>query len=73
MFTVYILFTQKHQRTYVGFTEDLTARLKRHNVRLVTATAPYAPWEVFYTEHCDDLGEAKIREKYWKSGGEDVN
>ena len=69
MFTVYILFSEKHQRTYVGFTEDLVARLKRHNGRLVTASAPYAPWEVLYTESCDCLKDAKAREQYWKSGG----
>jgi putative endonuclease len=31
MFTVYILYSEKHGKTYVGFTSNLIERFKSHN------------------------------------------
>lgn len=68
MFETYILFSKKHTRTYVGFSSNFPVRLTEHNSGKVKATAPYRPWELFYKEQCIDMGTAKKRERYWKSG-----
>lgn len=31
-FVVYILFSEKHNKTYVGFTSNLIERFKSHNL-----------------------------------------
>jgi predicted GIY-YIG superfamily endonuclease len=36
------------EQTYVGFTEDISARLKKHNEGGNASTAPYQPWEVIF-------------------------
>ena len=69
MFTVYILYTVRHEKTYTGFTSNLAGRLKSHN-ELATKgwTVKYRPWELVYTEVFNDKREAVQREKFFKSG-----
>jgi len=44
---VYILQSISNPKHYyVGFTEDLDARLKSHNAGQVTYTSKYKPWRV---------------------------
>lgn len=44
---VYILRSLKSpEHFYVGVTDDLRERLKKHNAGEVTHTAKYAPWEL---------------------------
>jgi putative endonuclease len=31
-------------------------------------TKPYRPFKFIYSEACENRKEARIREKYWKSG-----
>ncbi|MBL7871190.1 MAG: GIY-YIG nuclease family protein, partial [Cyclobacteriaceae bacterium] len=31
MFTVYILYSEKHEKIYIGFTSNLGARINAHN------------------------------------------
>jgi putative endonuclease len=38
MYFVYILYSEKCDRYYIGYCEDLEARLNRHNRGMVTAT-----------------------------------
>ena len=69
MFTVYILSSKKSPRTYVGYTNDLKKRIIcYHNSGKVIATKFFLPWELLYAEIVNSLKEAKMREKYWKSG-----
>ncbi|MBK7310651.1 MAG: GIY-YIG nuclease family protein [Bacteroidia bacterium] len=44
MFFVYILFSKKFDKYYVGQTNDFTNRLKRHNDGYDGFTKPYRPW-----------------------------
>ena len=67
MFYVYNLFSTKDKRTYTGYTQDLAARLKQHNEGRVTATKHRIPLKLIYAEQFQTLGEAKEREKWWKS------
>ena len=43
-FFVYILYSEKYDRFYIGQTSDIQDRLRRHNAGYELATAPYKPW-----------------------------
>ena len=43
---VYILHAENYNRYYIGQTQDVVARLTRHNNRYEFATAPYVPWRL---------------------------
>jgi predicted GIY-YIG superfamily endonuclease len=46
-FYVYILQSERDEKHfYSGFTEDLQARLKKHNAGDVPHTAKFRPWRV---------------------------
>ena len=56
MYWVYILYSEKCDRYYIGYSEDVLARLERHNAGLVTATRNCRPYIIkatknFATEH----------------------
>jgi len=44
MFYVYILYSEKCKRHYIGYSEDVYARLERHNQGLVIATRNCRPY-----------------------------
>ncbi len=67
MYYLYILSSKSRQRTYVGQTDDLQARLKTHNVGKVRSTKAFRPWELVYFEECATRGEAMERETWFKS------
>ena len=68
MYTVYVLFSEKFTKIYVGYTSDLTARLVSHN-ELATKgyTIKYRPWKIIYSEIVELKAEALKREKQLKS------
>ena len=68
MFIVYILHSEKHDRTYVGFTNNLERRLREHNSGHSKSTKAYKPWIVIYQEEVDTRLKAREREKFLKSG-----
>jgi putative endonuclease len=45
---VYILYSQVHDKYYVGQTNDITDRLSRHNAGTEKATKPYKPWQMIW-------------------------
>jgi putative endonuclease len=69
MFTVYILYSERFGKTYVGFTTDIEQRLRSHN-ELATKgyTVRYRPWELLHNEQFGSKQEAMAREKHFKSG-----
>jgi putative endonuclease len=67
-FIVYILFSEKFSKTYVGYTRNLRQRLLCHNAGKVVATMPCRPRKIIYQELVASLAEAKKREHYWKTG-----
>jgi len=67
MYTLYILYSKKLDRYYVGFTNDLGRRLGEHNRIKVKYTDTGIPWVVVHTESFDAKKEAMKREKYIKS------
>jgi putative endonuclease len=68
MFIVYAISSIESNYIYVGLTQDLEARLKRHNNGYEKTTKPYRPFSLLFTEECPDRTSARKREKYWKSG-----
>jgi putative endonuclease len=68
-FVVYILFSEKYNTTYTGYTSDLISRFKSHN-ELATKghTIKFRPWIVLHVEFYADKKSAMTREKYLKSG-----
>ena len=68
MFTVYILYSAKFDKIYIGYTSDIVNRLLSHN-ELATKgyTIRYRPWEIAYTETFETKTEAIKRENYLKS------
>lgn len=68
MYFVYILRSISHSdQTYVGFTEDVPTRLKKHNERGNVSTAPYRPWKLIFYCAFEDKGRALAFETYLKS------
>ncbi|UOY05996.1 GIY-YIG nuclease family protein [Muricauda sp. SCSIO 64092] len=66
-FHVYILYSPKFDKYYVGQTMALTNRLDRHNSGLFKSTAPYRLWKVVWTTEKDSRGEAMILERKLKN------
>ena len=65
---VYILrSTADGERFYVGVTEDLRDRLRKHNSGKVTHTSKFTPWAIKTYLAFSDLHQAYAFEKYLKS------
>ncbi len=68
-YTVYILYSQKRSRYYVGQTDDIEKRLIRHNNCLVPSTKYGAPWVLIFTAEVNNRSEALILERKIKKRG----
>ena len=69
MFTVYILYSIAHKKTYTGYTSNLIQRFHSHNQNSNTDwTRSYRPWVVIYCEVLGTKTDALKREKELKSG-----
>jgi putative endonuclease len=69
MFSVYVLFSEKYDKIYIGFTSNLEARLLSHNeLGNKGWTIKFRPWKLVYSEKHQTKKEALIREKELKSG-----
>ena len=69
MFYVYILSSiAAPSRHYTGFTENLEARVKKHNSGGVSFTSKYMPWRLETYVTFTDRKKAIAFEKYLKSG-----
>jgi putative endonuclease len=66
---VYVLKSaDSGDRFYVGVTDDLKARLSRHNAGEVAHTAKYRPWTLKTYVAFLDESKAFAFERYLKSG-----
>ena len=73
MYWVYILKSEASGEFYVGHTQDVDARLQRHNAGLSRYTRGRGPWALVYQEAYETRGHAMHRErqiKSWKSRNE---
>ena len=68
LFTVYILFSEKFNKHYTGFSSDLQERMISHNQLGKDWTAKYRPWKLIYVKEFESKQEAMIYEKWLKTG-----
>jgi len=70
MYYCYILQSQKTQKLYVGFSEDLRKRFIEHNEGRVKSTKFGRPWRlVYYEAHLNKTLARKTEIFYKKSQG----
>ncbi|TPG38175.1 GIY-YIG nuclease family protein [Flavobacterium pectinovorum] len=68
-FVVYILFSEKFNKNYTGYTSNLIERFKSHNILEIKGyTLKFRPWKVIHVEFFNSKSEAMKREKYLKTG-----
>jgi putative endonuclease len=67
-FYTYILKSVKDNKFYIGYAENLTERMKDHNLGRVQATKNRRPLKLVYYEACKSREKAIAREKYFKTG-----
>ena len=65
--TVYILENLSGSH-YIGMSENVPRRLKEHNAGEVKSTKSGRPWVILLEERIGGRKEARVRERYWKSG-----
>jgi putative endonuclease len=65
---VYILESLDSQHFYIGITDDLRARLAKHNAGEVPHTSKHGPWRIRTYVAFSDKALAIAFEKYLKSG-----
>ena len=66
-YTVYILYSLKDERLYIGYTKNIERRLEQHNLGEVSSTSYRRPLELIYTELYKNKEAAEKREKFLKS------
>ncbi|MFO7575560.1 MAG: GIY-YIG nuclease family protein [Bacteroidales bacterium] len=70
MFAVYIIYSVKLDKYYIGYSSDVHDRLSKHNRMSKGFTSKGIPWVLVHTELFDDKKSAMIRErqlKRWKN------
>ena len=68
MYFVYVLFSNKLNKRYVGSTQDVDRRLTEHNLGKSKFTSSGIPWELIHKESFSTNAEARRREMFLKSG-----
>lgn len=68
-FVIYILYSEKFNKTYTGFTSNLIERFKSHNSLATKGyTLKFRPWNVIHVEFFSSKSEVMKREKHLKTG-----
>jgi putative endonuclease len=68
MYYVYILSSEKLNKKYIGSTEDLKDRIRRHNSKGSKFTSVGVPWKLIYYEGFLNKDDALREEKFLKTG-----
>lgn len=66
-FTVYIIYSKKLDKYYVGYIENIEIRLAQHNSGISDYTSKATDWETKYVESFDTRQDAMKREKEIKN------
>jgi putative endonuclease len=71
MYTIYSIYNKKHNKIYIGQTEDIDNRLKEHNdpdnLRHAFTKKFDGNWKLIYKEEVTTRKLSLIREKQLKS------
>jgi len=62
MYFVYILYSEKCNRYYIGYSANVLIRLERHNAGMVTATRNCRPYLIKATKDFATEQEARAEE-----------
>jgi putative endonuclease len=65
---VYVLWSEKLGKRYIGSCRDLKSRIQAHNTGKQRFTKAGIPWELIYKEERNSYSEARQREAFLKSG-----
>ena len=68
MYYVYILFSQKLNKRYIGSTSNLRNRVKEHNFGESKFSSSGIPWKLIYYEAFLNKKDAVREEKFLKTG-----
>lgn len=67
MYWVYVLYSTKFEKIYIGYTSDLEQRILSHNSLAKKGyTIKYRPWELIHTEVYQTKKDALLRERQLK-------
>ncbi len=61
-FFVYILFSERLNKFYIGSCADISTRLSQHNRGINKSTKAGVPWVLKYTELYDSRAASVLRE-----------
>jgi putative endonuclease len=64
---VYILYSLKDHKMYIGYTTNLKKRLADHNQGKTKSTSPRRPFKLLFCEAYISKVDAMRREKYFKT------
>lgn len=67
-FFIYVLLSIKDDKFYVGFTRNITERLREHTSGNVESTKNRRPLKLIHYEYFINEADAKAREVFLKSG-----
>ena len=68
MFFVYALYSETHNKIYIGYSSEPEKRLLDHNDERNNGwTRKFQHWKIIYTEKCDSKTVALKRERQLKS------
>ena len=67
MYSVYIIYSGKIDKYYIGFSADITERLLKHNRSTRGFSSTGKPWSLVYTERFKVKKDALEREKQLKN------
>ena len=68
LYKVYVLYSPKHDRLFVGLTTSLTDRMHSHNKHDADEwSSVYRPWTLVHMELYNEEDEALLRETYLES------
>jgi len=68
MHYIYVIQSKKDGKWYTGSTKDLRKRLEEHNNGKVSSTKGRGSFRIIYYEASINGQDARIREKYLKTG-----
>ena len=60
---VYIIYSEKFDKYYKGYSMNPQRRLEEHNTGLTRYSSAYKPWKLVYLEYFETKKEALQREK----------
>jgi putative endonuclease len=67
MYYTYVLKSEKDNKFYTGYSDNLKSRFESHCKGLVESTKDRRPLELVYYEACLNQQDATHREKYLKT------